>query len=188
MALLIVLAAYVLYKSYDLLQSSIVTPTQEADRFKAQLTSTNLVNESIENLAEELGAHSVIIKQFHNGRHDLTGIPFTEATSTYYTMNFNDVKHEEPLSAYNRSLRLMWRNIDRPECIILTKGADISTTRYFREYGLSRVAICPLTNLLKYPIGTITVGFTAENTLSDRVILNKTHAIAKGVTGYLDDY
>lgn len=187
-ALFIVLTTFFLYKSYDLLQTAIISPAQEAARFKAQLNSASLVNLSIENLAEELNAHSVVIKQFHNGRHDLTGIPFTEATSTFYTINFNNVKYEEPLSASNKSLRMMWTDIDNPRCILLKEGVDISTKRYFFEYELNRVAVCPLINLLKYPIGTITVGFKAESTLSNKEILQKTHLIAKSVTGYLDDY
>lgn len=186
-ASLILLASFLLYKSYDLLQSNIVTPIEQNKRFKAQLTSASLVNDSIENLAEELNAHSVIIKQFHNGRHDLTGIPFAEATSTYYTPRF--ASHEQILlSSYNASLRLMWRDIDSPHCIILQRGVDPTTSRYFREYSLTRVAICPLTNLLKYPIGTITVGLTAENTLNDTVVLNKTQKVARGVIGYLNAY
>ena len=188
-AILIILLCFVVYKSYDLLQSMVITPVQEAHRFKAQLKSGSLVNDSIENLAEDLEAHSVIIKQFHNGRHDLTGIPFTEATSTFYTINFESIKEEEPLAASNRSLRNMWKDIDNPQCIILYRGIDISTKRYFRDYDLERVAICPLTNLLNYPIGTITVGLMAESTATDNQILTKTSQIAKGVTGYLqDDY
>jgi hypothetical protein len=184
-AILIVFTTYIGYRSYDTLQAMIVTPHEESERFKAQLASAALVNDAIENLNSDLRGHSIVIKQFHNGRHDLTGIPFTEATATFYTMNYEDTG-EEPLSALNSSLRLMWKEIDRPECIILTRGIDNSTASYFRKYELNRVVICPLTNLLNYPIGTITVGFSASGT-SDRVILNRTHLMAKRITGYLQD-
>lgn len=186
-AMLIIFTSYIVYKSYDTLQAMIVTPHEESQRFKAQLASAALVNDAIENLSTELRGHSVVIKQFHNGRHDLTGIPFTEATATFYTMNYEDTG-EEPLSALNTSLRLMWKEIDRPECIILTKGLDNSTASYFRKHELNRVVICPLTNLLNYPIGTITIGFSASDTaLSDKLVLNRTHLMAKRITGYLED-
>lgn len=186
-ALLIIFTTYVVYRSYDTIQAMVVTPHQESQRFRAQLASAALVNDAIENLNTELRGHSVVIKQFHNGRHDLTGIPFTEATATFYTMNYEDTG-EEPLSSLNSSLRLMWKEIDRPECIILTRGIDNSTAAYFRQHQLSRTVICPLTNLLNYPIGTITVGFSASDTaLSDRLVLNRTYTMSKRITGYLED-
>ena len=170
-----------------MLERSIISPTEESERFKAQLESAELVNGAIENLAIDLDAHSIVIRQFHNGRHDLTGIPFTESTSTFYTEKFDEVKIEEPLSASNRSLRRMWSSIDKPQCIILTRGIDISTSRYFYKYELSRVVVCPLVNPLKYPIGTITVGLPAQSTTSDKEIVARTHAISKSVVGYLQN-
>ena len=117
----------------------------------------------------------------------LTGIPFTEATSTFYTSQYEGAS-EEPLSALNKSLTQMWQEIDRPECITIKQGIDNSTSKYFREYKLNRVVICPLTNLLNYPIGTITVGFAASDTVvGDAVVLQKTSTIAKRITGYLED-
>ena len=184
---IILFTAFIGYRSYDKLEKLIISPTEESARFSAQLQSAELVNEAIENLCQDLGAHSVIIRQFHNGRHDLTGIPFTEATTTFYTSGFDEIKMEEPLSASNRSLRRMWASIDSPQCIILTEGIDASTRWYFETYKLSRVAVCPLTNPLKYPIGTITVGFPAESTASEGQILTRTHTIAKSVVGYLQN-
>jgi hypothetical protein len=178
---------YIGYRSYDMLERSIISPTEESERFKAQLESAELVNEAIENLVIDLDAHSVVIRQFHNGRHDLTGIPFTEATTTFYTEKVDEIKIEEPLSASNRSLRKMWSSIDNPQCIMITKGIDISTSRYFSKYELSRVAVCPLVNPLKYPIGTITVGLPAQSTASDKEIVSRTHAISKSVVGYLQN-
>lgn len=185
--ILIAITLYVGYKSYDMLTRMIITPHEESSRFRAQLESAELVNSAIENLATDLGAHSVVIRQFHNGRHDLTGIPFTEATTTFYTSKFDEIKTEEPLSASNTSLRRMWRSIDNPQCIIVNQGIDVSTRRYFNNYTLTRVAVCPLVNPLKYPIGTITVGLGPESIASDEQILIRTHVVAKSVTGYLQN-
>lgn len=185
--ILLIVALYIGYRSYGLLERIVISPHEESYRFRAQLESAELVNAAIENLAIDVGAHSVVIRQFHNGRHDLTGIPFTEATATFYTSKFDDLKTEEPLSASNRSLRRMWRSIDKPECILLNQGIDISTRRYMNNYSLSRVVICPLTNPLKYPIGTITIGLEPDNRLSDGQVLTRTHLVAKSVTGYLQN-
>lgn len=163
----------------------VITPSEEATRFKEQLESTKLVNESIEQLRIDLKADNVVIKQFHNGRHDLTGIPFTETSSTYYTDGYEDTS-DEAVSTMNGSLGLMWRRIDKPECTILYKPIDSSSRRYFKAYKLMKVVQCPLTNLLNYPIGTITVGFSAGDT-NDELAVSKTSAIAKRVTGYLSN-
>ena len=182
-AVLIICFGYISYKSYSTLEQLVVTPDEEASRFREQLESANLVNQSLNQLNTDLGSHSVIIRQFHNGRHDLTGIPFTETTATYYTEEF-DLSGDEPVSSMNVSLRRIWTKIDKPECTVLYGPVDSSSRRYFKAYSLQKVVHCPLTNLLNYPIGTITVGFSEGNT-DDVAAIYKTSAIAKRVTGYL---
>ena len=184
---LILFIAFIGYRSYDNIEKLIISPTEESARFSAQLQSAELVNEAIENLALDLGAHSVVVRQFHNGRHDLTGIPFTEATATFYTTNFDELKNEETLSASNRSLRRMWASFDKPVCIVITQGIDASTRKYFQKYDLVRVAVCPLRNPLNYPIGTITVGLTAQSIASDAQVITRTTVIANSVVGYLQN-
>lgn len=184
-AIFIISMAYIGVKSYNTLERIVITPDEEAARFKDQLESSKLVNESIEQLRVDLGAYNVVIRQFHNGRHDLTGIPFTESSATYYTDNYEDVG-DEVISSMNGSLGRIWNRIDKPQCVVYSTPIDSSSRKYFRAYGLTKVIECPLTNLLNYPVGTITVGFSARNT-SDEVGIKKTEAIAKRVTGYLSN-
>jgi hypothetical protein len=185
-AIFLVSISYVAVKSYDRLEQMVITPDEEAVRFREQLESAKLVNESLENLRLSLGAHSVVIKQFHNGRHDLTGIPFTEASATYHTDSYDNMG-TEAVSTMNTSLRKIWAEIDKPTCVVLNAPTDSSTRKYFMAYELNRIVECPLTNLLNYPIGKITVGFSADNTISDEVAVARTAAIAKRVTGYLNN-
>lgn len=185
LALLIIGTSYVTYRSYDDITSHlIVAPDEEAQRFKQQLDSYALVNDSIENLKTGLDGHNVVIKQFHNGKHDLTGIPFTASTPTFYTKNFSSLD-DEPISAMNASLRMMWKKIDKPECIILYKPVDVSFSRYFNEYNITRMAVCPLTNPLNYPIGTITIGLQEDDLIPDEKVLESTKDVANRITGYL---
>lgn len=183
-AFFILCIGYVGIRSYTALESLIVTPDEEAIRFKQQLESANLVNSSIEQLRVDLKAENVVIRQFHNGRHDLTGIPFTETSSTYYTDTYDD-GGDEAVSSMNTSLRRIWKQIDRPQCVVFYEPVDASTGKYFKAYKLTKIVQCPLTNLLKYPVGTITVGFSERSSVGDEVVINKTEAIAKRVTGYL---
>jgi hypothetical protein len=190
-ALFIVLAGYVSVKSYTTLQSLVVTPDQEAARFEAQLTNSDIINRAIEKLRSDLGADNVLIRQFHNGRHDLTGIPFTGISTTFYVDPLDNNGHEpssdEPISAMNRSLRQVWQRIDKPDCSVFYSPVDISTRKYFKAHNLNRAVVCPLVNLLNYPIGVLIVGFSASSTISDQTAINQTSLIAKSVTGYLND-
>lgn len=185
----IIFSAYLAYRSYDRLEAVIVTPGEEAARFEKQLTNSEIINEAIEKLRVDLGADSVVIRQFHNGKHDLTGIPFTGIATTYYVdpldMDGHDIITDEPVSSSNKSLRRVWQRIDKPECVIISSPVDISTRKYFKTHNLSKMAICPLVNLLNYPIGMMVIGFSEGNTTSDEVIIQRTSAIAKRVTGYL---
>lgn len=176
---------YVVYKSYDTLESLVVTPGEEASRFRAQLESSALVNTAIENLRVSLNAHSVVVRQFHNGRHDLTGLPFTESTTTFYTDKYSPGS-DEPLSSMNTSLKTIWKSIENPACRVTYVPDDKASRKYFKEYKLIKIVECPITNLLNYPIGMITVGFSDSNTVSDEVAINRTAAIAKRITGYLN--
>lgn len=177
--------SFIAYRSYNALEELIITPSEEATRFREQLESARLVNQSIEQLKVDLKAENIVIRQFHNGRHDLTGIPFTEASSTFYTDGYDDLG-DEAVSTMNESLRQIWKQIDRPECVVLYSPMDSSSRKYFKTYKLTKVVQCPLTNLLNYPVGTITVGFSESDT-NDGVAVSKTSAIAKRVTGYLSN-
>ena len=188
LGLLLLLTAYIAYRSYDRLENMIVTPQEEAARFERQLESSDLVNKAIENLRVELNADNVIIKQFHNGRHDLTGIPFTEASTTFIsTEEGHDLAREEPIPTMNKSLRLVWKTIDSPQCVTLNAPVDISTRSYFYTHKVNTAVICPLVNLLNYPIGVIVVGFSEGNTNTE-IAVTRTSLIGKRVTGYLNDY
>lgn len=191
-ALFILCAGYVGYNSYGSLQKLIITPSEEAKRFQHQLENIDLVNNALEKLRKDTQADNVTLRQFHNGRHDLTGIPFTEASVTFF-VDPNDIAgHEasdtEHIALMDKSLNKVWRRIDSPSCVIIEEPVDVSTRRYFKAHNLDRATICPLVNLLNYPIGIITVGTSKGNQMSDGLLLTKTSNVAKTVTGYLNGY
>ncbi len=190
-ALFIMLISYIGVKSYTTLEKMVTSPDEEAARFEAQLTSSDIINGALEKLRVDLNADNVIIRQFHNGKHDLTGIPFTGVATTYYSDPLDNDGHElmtdEPISAMNKSLRQVWQRIDKPECIVIYTPVDSSTRKYFKAHNISRGVVCPLVNLLNYPIGVMIVGFSESSTVSDQRAISQTSMIAKRVTGYLND-
>ena len=191
MAVFILFTGYVGVKSYTAIQNLVVTPDQEAYRFEKQLTNAEIINKGIEDLRSSMRADNVLIRQFHNGRHDLTGIPFTGISTTFYVDPMDNDGHEpsldEPISAMNKSLRQVWQRIDKPECIVLYQPVDVSTRRYFKAHKLNRAVVCPLVNLLNYPIGVMVIGFSESSTVSDQEAEIKTSLLAKRVTGYLNN-
>ena len=184
LAIFLIAITYISVRSYDTIQKIVITPVEEAHQFSRGLEKAELVNSAIGNLKEDLGAQSVIIKQFHNGRHDLTGLPFTEASVTFSTEGPG--ADEEHLSSMNSSLRRMWTRIDSPRCLVQYAPLDASTKRYMLEYSLSHVVTCPLTNPLNYPIGILLVGFDKEG-VSDVEAVSQTSVVSKRIVGYLND-
>lgn len=179
---LIAIVLYVGYRTLERIETIAVPPSLEAERFHQQLDSSEQINQSLEALRKEQGAHSVIVRQFHNGKHDLTGIPFTKSSITFYAMDNELEQMEEPLSSMSTSLSKVWSKIDEPSCIVLDHGIDKNTKHYMDIYDLNIIVVCPMTNLLKYPVGTFTVGYKNR----DLVDIDKVRSVSTQVTGYLD--
>lgn len=180
--ILISVVLYVGYMTLERIETIAVPPSLEAERFHQQLDSSEQINQSLEKLRKSQGAHSVIVRQFHNGKHDLTGIPFTKSSITFYAMDAELEQMEEPLSSMSTSLSKVWAKIDEPACIVLDYGIDKNTKHYIDVYELDTVIVCPMTNLLKYPVGTVTVGYKNRDLLD----LNEVRSVSNQVTGYLD--
>jgi hypothetical protein len=183
LALFLIAITYISVRSYDTIQKIVITPVEEAHHFNRGLRKAQLVNSAIENLRIDLKAQNVIIKQFHNGRHDLTGLPFTEASITFSTSG--SLAKQEHIASMNTSLRKMWASIDAPECIVQHSALDASTRAYMEEYSLAAVVSCPLTNPLNYPIGVLLVGFVEPEEPTNAVA--ETSSVAKRIVGYLND-
>lgn len=181
---LIGIVLYIGYMTLQSIQTIAVPPSLEAERFHEQLAASEQINQALEKLRKDEKAHSVIIRQFHNGKHDLTGIPFTKSSMTFYTMEEEFQEVEEPLSAMSTSLSRVWNVIDKPECLVISNvGIDKATKYYMEYYELNKIVVCPMTNLLSYPVGTLTVGYKQADA---SVNLEEIRDITVRVTGYLD--
>lgn len=179
--LLLLSLLYMGYHGIDRLDTLAVPPYVEAERFHKHLEASEQINSALEKLRVDQNAHSVSIRQFHNGKYDLTGIPFTKSTMTFYTDGITHIE-DEPLSAMSRLLNKMWVEIDSPTCVVLDYGVDASTRHYMNEYELKYIIVCPMTNLLKYPVGILTIGYKDKNSMN----VSKVKETAQKVTGYLD--
>lgn len=180
-AILILGIAFVTYKSYDKLEATFLSPQEEASRFHRALESMQLVNDAMTNLKTDTSATAVTVYQFHNGKHDLTGIPFTSALVTFSTEGYSA---NVPMSTLNSSLRAVWTSIDKPSCTMLTAPVDVESQKYFAQYKLKSEILCPLVNPLNYPIGIVSVGYPTKDVAP--IAIDKTSEVAKRVVGYLN--
>lgn len=181
--ILIGVLLYLGYNTLDRIETIVIPPSLEAARFHEQLSASEQINTSLHNLNTDLKGHSVVLRQFHNGKHDLTGIPFTKSTVTFYDAQDDSLlEADEPLSSMSTSLSRIWKRIDEPKCIVLDSPVDKTTKYYMSRNELNFIIICPMVNLLKYPVGTITVGL---KTLPEGSV-EKVHDVATQVTGYLE--
>ncbi|MGA1773157.1 MAG: hypothetical protein ACO387_03505 [Flavobacteriaceae bacterium] len=181
-----IFATIALYIAYEIRESIfllVVPPEIEAERFHEHLSASQQINVALENLIERTQAHSVVVRQFHNGKYDLTGIPFTKSSVTFSTLT-DDTYEEEPISASSTSLHLMWKEIDKPSCITLDHGVDRATKYYMDAYELESIIVCPMINLLNYPVGTITVGYSKQSDMRDSTLVK---GVAQQITGYLEN-
>lgn len=186
--ILIAIVLYIGYRTLDRIETIVVPPSLEATRFHEQLEASEQVNTSLKNLAVDIDAHSVVLRQFHNGKHDLTGIPFTKSSVTFYEIRQTSQsleENDEPISAMSSSLSKVWTSIDNPKCIVIVDyGIDKTTKYYMQTHELGSVIVCPMVNLLKYPVGTLTVGFKRRDPGPGAV--QKIETVATQVTGYLN--
>lgn len=180
--ILIGIVLYLGYRTLDRIETIVVPPSLESERFHQQLSTSEQINLALRNLRSDLGAHSVVLRQFHNGKHDLTGIPFTKASVTFYEADESLLEEDEPLSSMSTSLSKMWKRIDSPECVVLDAPVDKTTKYYMSKNELNFIIVCPMVNLLKYPVGTLTVGMKAVQPGS----VERVHRVASKVTGYLE--
>lgn len=186
--ILIAIVLYIGYLTLDRIETIVIPPSLEATRFHEQLAASEQINTAIHNLIIDVDADSIVLRQFHNGKHDLTGIPFTKSSVTFYEARDSSKSFEEenePISTMSTSLSRVWRRIDNPECIVLVDyGIDKTTKSYMAENELGSVIVCPMVNLLNYPVGTLTVGFKRKDPGQGTV--DKIQTIATQVTGYLN--
>ena len=59
---------------------------QEKDRFDRSVVADSQINETLSVIRTELNADRVAIRQFHNSKTDLTGLPFASISTTYCSL------------------------------------------------------------------------------------------------------
>lgn len=171
------------------------SPEMEQKRFDKALVADGLINDALEVDRIKINADRVMIRQFHNSKADLTGLPFASISTTYAAMAPGVTLEPgsmdpAPLSTMNSQLSKMWTGDGNPKCTRMEK-IEVKSPQYLEYWEKNGVAIafsCPLLNLRGQPVGIIGAGYMVsekKRPTDDKIfeILNKT---GEKAVGYLD--
>lgn len=169
-------------------------PSRNTAHFEQALQRNEQIDGALINLRSDTNSQKVVVRQFHNGKKDLTGLPFTYISTTHISQpdnasNSAGTYESQPLSTMNGTLRYMWGDAKQPKCIVLNtdESTDFPHKAYLDETGIKISVICPLVNLLNYPIGIVSVGYTKQLKISDELaVQSEVSRVASKLEGYLE--
>ena len=186
---------FIVYREVDNLEDYIPTPEYENAQFDRSLNRDQQINAALEDAKEFYGADGIVIAQFHNGQYDLTRLPFTKVSITYYVGNLNkdetvELYDARPISTMNRTMLDMWADKEKPVCVA-SETANIEDPQYqyrMENTGMKFVTLCPLTNLRGYPIGYMSNGYRFVPEEEDQeIILDYQRTLSARIAGYLQE-
>lgn len=169
------------------------TSAVESERFNKVLIAQNEINELLETERAAMQGDRILIRQFHNGRQDLTGLPFTSISTTFVRtkpgVQFDSSNYEAvPLSTMNEVVLRMWKNPREPICIrVETSDLHGQYADYVKKTKVDHFYACPITNLQGWPVGMTIISYLDKNSPhpSDDFIMKRLLGISQKVSGYM---
>lgn len=171
------------------------TAAQEKNRFDQSIIADGQINDSLEIVRTSINADRILIRQFHNSKTDLTGLPFASVSTTYYALapgvaladgSFNPF----PLATVNEQLSKMFHPGETPRCAQITSRqiTDPTYSRYLNQNGIVLAYSCPIMNLRGQPVGYIGANYLTTNKQrpSDEEIYRILNSTGQRIVGYLD--
>lgn len=194
--LILSLGTYIIYTQVDNLKQYFPTAAHESAQFDASLIRDQQINDALEDSREFYQAKGIVIGQFHNGQYDLTRLPFTKVSVTYYSGDLTveegrTLYDERPLSTMNRIMLDMWADKNSPKCIAkeTQELRDVGYRQRMENLGIKFVTLCPITNIRNYPIGYLSVGYDMEDIPREEVeiLLDYQRTLSARIAGYLQE-
>ena len=194
--LILALSSYIIYSQIDSLKDYFPTAEHENAQFNLSLDRDKQINDALEDAREFYNANGITIGQFHNGQYDLTRLPFTKVSITYYsgdltmeeTANLYDAR---PISTMNKIMLDMWRDKAKPKCVYknVRELEDVSYRQRMENTGIKIVTLCPIKNIREYPIGYLSVGYDRDDIPEEeiQILLDYQNTLASRIAGYLQE-
>ena len=199
LTLLLVIALVAVAKSYSneiKLNEITFDPQRNKEHLEASIKASEQINQALSISREKLDADKIIVRQFHNGKQDLTGIPFNYVQTTFLVTKPGigldaDSLDSKPVSSMVYTLKDIWgNNLSDPHCVVYNR--EQIKDRIFQAHLLSTniefLVICPIKNLLDYPVGFVTVKYTKDITPEKHEeIIKESEFLSLKISGYLSD-
>ena len=162
------------------------SPQEEADRFPRTLHIGTVINAELGYARQQINADRLLVSEYHNNTHDLTGLPFTsiqtiaiQTKGSAYNFDNPHTGESRSLFEYTDLLNLMWKPNQNPQCARLDTQAIPEGDWKDRlvSHGVQVTFNCPMYNPHHYPIGHITASYVwgdkQEDRPTDAIILAK---------------
>lgn len=150
----------------------------EQDRFQKVINSEGLIPNVLEEARDKIGADRLVVRQYHNGKQGISGIPFNFVQTVYaaarpgFGLTDPEAYSSYPISTMSKTLLSMYRegDVTKPQCIIIYNGqaADPFFKVYLDRYGVQTLIQCPLADRDDNIVGYIAAGYvTPHNATPD---------------------
>lgn len=168
--ILVGLSLWLAIQNYNMLREDPDNPALEQERFKRVVQLNEEIPNKLEELRQELGTDRVLIRQFHNGKRGITGIPFMFVQTTYAVaepgqgLSDQEAWLSYPISTMSRTLNLMFDAKGEPRCVHLDTDdvPDDMYRAYLNRYKVEYFIKCPLLDDNDRIVGFIGTGWTGE--------------------------
>lgn len=162
--------AYMTLNNNSILNKALTPVSAEQDRFKQVIMLNSEIPNRLEVLRNNIGADRILIRQFHNGKQGISGIPFTFVQTTYaVTAPGRGLVDEAawmsyPISTMSNSLNMMFdpKTGFVPHCVYLDRNQvpDDLYRALFTRYGVIDMIKCPLSDKDGNVVGLIVATWT----------------------------
>lgn len=194
LVLVLALSLYLLANVNSRINHTNPPPSVEAARFDRANKATAQITQLLDDKIDELHASRAGVRQFHNGKTDLSGLPFMYVSTTFVRtregVSFPESNYAQvPSSTISELTSEMWADYRNPKCVIVDSNTKISQVyrRYLEDLNVEIFYACPISNLQMYPVGFMFVSYVhnAGERPSDEEILDTVELSAARISGYL---
>jgi hypothetical protein len=167
------LLLYITIDNNNILSNPPDSPALEQERFLRVVQLNEEIPNRLEVLRNDIKADRILIRQFHNGRKGITGIPFMFIQTTYAVsapgqgLTDQESWMSYPVSTMSQTLNRMFivpKGVE-PKCVRFAVDdiPDEMYEAYLKRYKVIQSVMCPLIDDKGMVVGIIEATSTTEN-------------------------
>ena len=193
-------AGYAAYENRQFLvqqwqkENHYITPEQ----FHRLVQIDKQIEQSLRQSLNEMDADRVVLRRFHNGRQDFTGIPFENIADANEVVSDRFVKvagagGDLAMASVNGGLLQVWADPRTPTCQLYLPGQgkydypDSELRAWAVAANIHWTIVCPVVNLQRYPIGVVAASSTVPAASGQiEAYMRNLAMVSSRISGYLE--